>query len=55
MERANEKVIDQAGLTDEDLEQAAGGWRIARWFYKPETGGGGSTGTNSTWFVTTVT
>ena len=57
MERSNEKVIDQIELADEDLEQAAGGWRITRWFYKSGSGteDGGGTGTNSTWFVTTVT
>ena len=38
MERANEKVIDQTELADEDLEKAAGGWRIARWFYKQGSG-----------------
>ena len=54
MERANEKVIDQTELANEDLEQAAGGWTLHRWFYKPASGSG-DTGTNSVWFVTSHT
>jgi hypothetical protein len=54
MECAKENLIDQTELADEALEQAAGGWIPHRWFYKPGTGGG-DTGTNTVWFVTSHT
>jgi hypothetical protein len=57
MERSNEKMIDQTELMDEDLEKAAGGWNILRWYYKQGSGtqDGGGTGTNSQWWVTSAT
>jgi hypothetical protein len=57
MERANEKVIDQTELADEDLEKVAGGWDIVDFYYKYGSGtqDGGGTGHNSVFWIRSKT